>query len=180
MLKLDLTLLLVKKVKINKQKIGYINNTHGIRGSLKITSLSDFNRFFKNAKIYALDGKKQKLTLTVKQSRKAKDFLIVDFYELSSILEAEKYKGLYLYTDEAVREKNEIHINQIIGLEVVLEDGTLIGFVKDILENPAQDILEIKKIDKTKLLIPFVKDFIVAINKKKQLVVKLLEGMLWK
>jgi 16S rRNA processing protein RimM len=66
----------------------------------------------------------------------------------------------------------------ISGFKVILENKKLIGTVKEIIQNPGQDLLIIISPEGNEILIPFHKDFILHIGlKKKTIMVELPEGL---
>ena len=66
----------------------------------------------------------------------------------------------------------------ISGFKVILENKKLIGTVKEIIQNPGQDLLIIISPEGKEILIPFHKDFILHIGlKKKTIMVELPEGL---
>ena len=60
------------------------------------------------------------------------------------------------------------------------ENGDLLGHLKDVLQNTAQDLYEIKKVSDGKIFyIPVVDEFVKQIDiKQKKITVHLIEGMM--
>jgi 16S rRNA processing protein RimM len=66
----------------------------------------------------------------------------------------------------------------ITGFKVILSDKSIIGHIKDIIHNPGQDLLKIISPLQKEILVPFHKDFILGIDKKRKiLTVELPEGL---
>ena len=66
----------------------------------------------------------------------------------------------------------------ISGFKVVLKNKKLIGTIKEIIQNPSQDLLNLISPKGKEILIPFHKDFILRIEqKKKTIMVELPEGL---
>ena len=99
-----------------------------------------------------------------------------------NINDIEKYKGkdLLISKENAVPlEDNEFFIHDLIGLEVVTEDGESLGILNDILTTKANDIFEVKREDGTEILIPSIEECILDIDlEQKKIKVHLLEGLI--
>ncbi|MDY0276661.1 MAG: ribosome maturation factor RimM [Acholeplasma sp.] len=157
-------------------EIGKITTTHGIRGEVKVTSLSDFNRFVKNTKVFIMENDKR-IDLTVMQVKSHKNSLIVKFKEFDNINEVLKFKDFIIYSDERGKLKsNEYYHDMLINLKVYSESNEYLGVVNNVLELPHGHLLEVIENDK-KYLIPFVKEFIIKIDKQK-IIIKIIEGLI--
>ncbi len=123
--------------------IGFITNTHGIKGELRI--LSDFRYkeliFLKDYKLYI--GDKKELYI-INQYRKHKNYDMVIFNGINIIEQVLKYKGskVYINKDDFKLEKNSILDEEIIGCDVY-EDNMYIGKVVDIMKISPNNILVI-------------------------------------
>jgi 16S rRNA processing protein RimM len=73
--------------------------------------------------------------------------------------------------------EGEYHFQQLIGSQVFLKSGDLVGVVDEIVKLPGQDLLSVNK-DGKEVLIPMVKQIIVSIDiKTKKIVVDPPEGL---
>lgn len=158
--------------------VGRIINTHGIKGELKVINESNFERFFIGSELYLKkDDKYIKITIT--SVRVHQGYYLITINNLFNINDVLAYVGLNIYTDkhEALKE-GHYYFDDLIGCTVFSEDGSKIGIVLDIMENPTQDVLEIdtgKKI----ALIPFVEEFIKDVDiENKTIIVHLIEGLI--
>lgn len=165
---------------MNTITIGRIIGTHGLKGTLKIKSFTDFieERYEKGSRLY-IQHKDQMIPIIVQSFRTHKGIELVDVEGLRDINEAEKYKGSYVLIEESAREELEedaFYFSQLIGLEVY--QGKRIGVVTDIRELPQGELLEVKTDEKT-VLIPFQKEFVVNVDlDNKRIDVELLDGFL--
>ena len=156
-------------------QIAKINNTHGIKGTLKVSNLSDFNRLYKDAKVYYLDNDNNEVYLTINKVIKSNNIYLIDFKEINNIDDAALLKNKLLYSNE-LPITDEITYQELIGLEVILSSGEYLGKINNIIFNPVHDILEVIGIKK--YLIPFNNIFVKEINRKKQLVINPIDGLL--
>jgi 16S rRNA processing protein RimM len=165
---------------MNTITIGRIIGTHGLKGTLKIKSFTDFieERYQKGAKLF-IAFKDELIPVTVTSFRSHKGVELVDVKEYKHINEVEKFKGAYVVIDEEAREDLEedaYYYNELIGLEVYAEG--LLGVVSDIRELPQGELLEVKTKEKT-VLIPFRKEFVVKVDMEgKRIDVDLVDGFL--
>jgi len=161
--------------------IGVIANTHGLKGTVKVKSFTDFKeeRYKKGNKLY-LHFKNDYIPLTVVKYRTVKTLEYVDFEEITHINDAEKYKGCDLYIKEEnahTLTNDEYYFRDLIGLEVFTDK--LIGVVKDIREYPQGEYLVIKRVGLKDAIIPFIKEFVLSVSlDDEKIVIKDMEGLL--
>lgn len=166
----------------DKLYIGKIVGTHGIKGEVKIKSISSFakERFKKGNIIYITQNKKDFIEMKCASHRTHKNMELVAFDGLLNINLVEKYRDYEVYAlyDRELLDEDEYFYRDVIDCEIYNQNGNYIGKVISIMENPLYDILEIKKEDNTKLLVPYIDQFIEeedVYNKK--ITIKQIEGM---
>lgn len=161
-------------------KCGHIMTTHGIKGDLKVKNLSDFNRFYKGSKLYILHNNEYEL-VTVTKVSKFGDYLLVAFEGLQDINLVLKYHSDDIYVSELDRkdelDDNEYYYTDLIGKEVVNQNGESRGKVLEIRELPQAEYLVILYNGKN-VLVPFIEKFILNVDEK--IVVDEIEGLFWK
>ena len=70
-----------------------------------------------------------------------KQFAILKFRGIDNINDIEKYRGCSLWVDreDAIPlEEDEYYIGDLIGMEVLTEDGASFGVLKDVMETGAK------------------------------------------
>lgn len=147
-------------------KIGVVVNTHGLRGTLKIKSFTDFKeeRYKKNTELYIL-YRNEYLKVTVNNYKTVKGLEHINFKEFTNINECEKYKGSDLFISaDMIHElgEDEFYFDELIGMDVYGDE--LIGVVTDVRDVPQGELLEVKRKDKN-ILIPFNKQFVKSVSK---------------
>lgn len=165
-------------------RVGRLVNTHGLRGEVKVLSTTDFPevRFAKGSLLYlfhpTLD---QPLPLTVKSRRTHKDMEILSFEGYDSINDVEKYKGgeLKIAEDQLQElEEGEYYIHQLIGCQVVTDEGEELGEIVDVLQPGANDVWVVKG-KRGEILLPYIDDCIKEVDvENKRVVCHLMEGLL--
>ena len=164
--------------------IGKIVNTHGIKGEVRIESYSDFDalRYRKGNTVYILkDG--EYLPMQTASFRTHKGFSLVTFAGLGNINDVECYKQCEVWYESDAREplkKGEYYRSDLISLQVVTSAGDPLGTVTDVEEtNGAQNNLRVRLSDGRSVLIPYVPQFIAAVDTENgTLTVQNTEGLL--
>ncbi len=161
------------------QPIGVVVGTHGLKGAVKVRPLhyATEQALAVGSQVCLVlpSGRRQKLTV---QSCVAKGSLwIVRFAEMTDINEVEPLVGLQLTVPQDWQPplaEDEFLLSELQGMQVVTEEGELVGTVQDVLESPAHDLLVVEG-----GLIPMVKDFVKSIDRKqRRIVVRLPKGLL--
>ena len=153
---------------------GRIVNTHGVNGELKIEVWLDSPEFFKKFKRLWLDGQERKIL----SARVHKRFLIVRLEGVDELGAAMALKGrtVEVLRADAPLKKGEFFVQDILGFEVIDEDGKTVGVMTGAEENPAAMLYVVK--GESEHLIPAVPAFIRGIDaEKRQIRVHMIEGL---
>lgn len=152
---------------LQELQVGVITQTHGIRGEVKVFPTTDDVTRFKKLKEVILDTGKERLTLEIEGVKFFKQYVILKFKGYDSINDIEKYKqGKLLVTrDKAVKlKKDEYFIADLIGLQVVTEDGKDFGTLKDVMITGANDVYVVERADASEILLPAIKGCILNVD----------------
>ncbi len=159
--------------------IGRIASTHGIRGELKVDSLSDFERFKPGKTVY-IEENGMHIPFEIESVREHKNRYLVKFVGKDNINDVLMYRGLKLYAEdkpEDVLEEDEYYYEDLIGKLVKTDQGEDIGVISSLIEVPQGHLLEVKKTNGKKVLIPFVSFFVSRVDDQ-TVVIKPIEGLL--
>ena len=166
----------------NLFQVGIISSTHGIKGEVKVFPTTDDEKRFKNLKEVLLDTGKEKICLEIESVKFFKQFVILKFKDYDSINDIEKYKGksLFVTRENAVKlKKDEYFIADLIGVEVISEDGSLKGRLTDVTQTGANDVYVISLEDGRELLLPAIKDCVLDVNlEENRMMIHVLDGLL--
>ena len=109
--------------------IGKITNTHGLKGTLKVKSFTDFNemRFQKGNQLF-IDFKGEKLPITVTKFKIVKGIVHLDVEEYKHINEIEKFKSSDLYISEEMMELELLpsNLNNLLSILFILKYSFLL------------------------------------------------------
>lgn len=161
-------------------RIGKILRTHGIKGQVKVLSLTDYDERFEEIEWVYIEGTKKKFYIdSVKYTPKD---ILISFKGYDDINKIEKFKGKYLLIDEGqkrVLPEDTYYISDIIGLEVYTADKKYLGKVVDILQAGSNEVYVIKTQESKEIMIPAVKKFIPDISLEAgRIIVTPIEGMI--
>lgn len=164
--------------------IGKIINTHGIRGELKIQSMSDFDeeRYQKGNEVF-IAYENEYVPFKVKSYRRHKGFPLITFENHEDINQVEKYKGSYVYIDKAKRPslpEGQYYRDELTGLKVINEEGNDIGIVTDVEDSSGHYTnIRVSRKGMSDVLIPNIPEFVKDINLQDKIItIHAEEGLL--
>lgn len=161
-------------------QVGAITSTHGLQGEVKVFPTTDDPKRYSQLKEVWLDTGKEMLELEIQRVKYFKQFVIVKFKGIDRIEDVERYvkKSLYVTRENAVElEEDEYFIADLIGLNVIDEDGKKLGTLSDVLATGANDVYVVTEGD-SEILIPAIGDCILEVNVEDGFMkVHLLEGL---
>ena len=162
-------------------KVGVITTTHGVRGEVKVYPTTDPERF-PELDYVLLDTGREKRKLEIEKVRFFKNLVILKFKGIDNINDIEMYKQreLWIPREEGQDlEEDEYYIADLIGMKVVLEDGSSFGTLTDVMETGANDVYVVEAPGKKELLLPAIKDCIRDVDLESgTMTVRLLKGLM--
>lgn len=165
-------------------KVGKIVNTQGLRGEVRVISTTDFaeERYKKRTELAIFKDGEFLTFVTVASHRRHKNFDLLTFEGMNRIEDVEKYKECLLKVAEeqlTELEDDEFYYHEIIGLEIVTDEGEVLGEVTEILSPGSNDVWVVKQKGKKELLIPFIELVVYKVDKEeKKAYIHLLEGLI--
>lgn len=149
--------------KNDRLRVGVITSPHGVHGEVNVFPTTDDPKRFLDLKKIYLDTKKELIECEIKSVKFFKNMVILSFNGMDDRNAIEKYKQCDLLIDrEDAMElgEDEYFICDLIGLDIIDEDGTKIGVLKDVMTSAANDVYVVEKTDGEELLIPAIRDCI--------------------
>ena len=166
--------------------LGIIKDSFGLDGTLKIFSTTNMSkkRYVKGAKVFLVNPlSKEREEKEVLAFRHTEAF---DFVKLEGIDNPEDAKALKGYEIQVIKDRNDLDkdtyfYSDLRGCEIVDEQGTLLGIVKEVEEFPAQLTLRVGRKGKPDFFVPFIAQFIKQVDvENKRILIEVIEGLLWK
>lgn len=139
--------------------VARIGRPHGVRGDVTVEPRTDEpDRRLAAGAVLVTDSTSHP-TLTVDTSRWHSGRLLLHFEEVSSRSEVEELRGTLLSVDvdphERPADPDEFYDHQLVGLSVVLPDGSPVGVVSEV-GHGAQDLLIVARPEGGTVMVPFV------------------------
>lgn len=155
-------------------EVGKIVNTHGVRGEVKLQPWADSPDFLLKFKTLYLDGKAMK----VRSARVHKNMVILALEGVEDVNVAMtlKEKVLCIRRADAKLPKGSFFIQDILGADVVDEQGVKLGELADVLDLPGHSVYVVR--GEREIMIPAVPEFILKTDADNGVItVHLIEGM---
>ncbi|RUM30408.1 MAG: 16S rRNA processing protein RimM [Aquifex sp.] len=153
--------------------IGKILDTFGLEGELKVKPFSPPEVFENLERVYLKRKGGDYVPFEVEWIDFMDDKVILKFKGYDSIDEVEQFRGakLFLPKEELPKlEEEEYYAYELVGMEVETDKGKKLGRVQRVQDMGPYDALVL---DKGNLLIPFVSDIVLKVDKEnKKIVVK--------
>lgn len=153
---------------------GQIVNTHGIHGEVRIVPWADSPDFLRQFSTLYVDGR----ALSMTASRVHKGSVIARLQGVDTVEGAMALKGktVQLCRADAKLPDGAFFLADIIGLDVVDENGNKLGTLKEVLSPSVQQIYVVE--GQREIMIPAVPEFILETNIEAGYIrVRLIEGM---
>lgn len=154
----------------SKLEVGEMVNTFGIKGEIKVYPYVDYLDKIKN--IYIKDQK-----MVISKIRFQKNVAIIKLKGIDDINLIEKYKGSTVYIDESELPKlpeGKYYIKDLIGMDVITDEGKVLGKLDDVFNTGANDIYQVGDI-----LLPATDEVLKKIDiENKQIIVHLIKGLI--
>lgn len=144
-----------------KIKVGNVLKAQGIKGEVKARCLLDNAEMLKTVKTLFLDG----TAYEVAQIRFDGEFFFVKFVGVGDRNAAEELKNseIFCEKEDISLPDGRYFVDDILGCRVVLDDGTEVGKVVDVLQYGAADVYVCS--DGKKLIsFPVLKDLLCSVN----------------
>ncbi len=146
-------------------RVGVISSAHGIKGEVNVFPTCDDPERFKQLEFVFTDEGKN--TLTIENVKFFKNMVIIKFKEIPDRNAAERFRNKDIFVDRAHAQKlaeNEYFISDILGAEVVTDEGETLGTLTDVLQTGANDVYEIELKNGKKVYFPVIKECVLDID----------------
>lgn len=168
-------------------QVGRIGKPHGLVGELKvIPETDDPRRIATLAHVFVGDEPATSAMHEVASARMQQTkhgiTVVLGLAGVDSREAASLFRGKVVWgqqSDLPPLEEDEFFLHDLIGLEVVASDDSVLGFVKDVLDLPAQRVFLVERPDKSEAMIPAVPPILLDIDlDNSRIVVDPIEGLL--
>lgn len=161
--------------------IARIGRARGLRGEVWADPFSDDPERLLELGAFWLEEAGVRRELKLAEGRLQGARLVLRFEGFEGRDQVERLNGRVLQIrrrDLPALEEGEVFLGDLVGLEAVLEDGTPLGRVTDVLDLPAGPTLEITN-GRLEGLVPFRREFVPGLDLEAgRVVIRPLEGLL--
>ena len=143
--------------------VGKVVRPHGIRGEVKVISLTErIDRIVKASRLFLQPGEEDGKWIDVQRGRIQGKYIILKLAGIDDRNTAEHYRNtsIQMPLDSSPSlPKDTYYTSSLIGLKAVTNENQEVGEIIDVLNTPGQDVLVIQSGER-EILIPAVKQFI--------------------
>ena len=161
---------------MQKVVLGQIVAPHGVRGDLRIMPLTSNTQLFHDMDYLLLPDDRR---LHIVKARPHKNIMLVTVEEITSIEEAEKLRGqkVSVYREDMPElPEGRYYVGDLIGLQVLDEEGNPVGTFKDVLQTGSKDVYVIQPPEGKEILVANIPENIRKIDlPNRRIVVRLPE-----
>lgn len=163
-------------------RVGVITSPHGVKGEVNVyPTTDDVSRFDDLEEVWMVDKKEKKLC-HITGVKYFKNMVILKIKEIPDRNTAElmRQKELYVDRENAIElEEGEYFIGDLIGLDVITDEGDRLGELVDVMQTKANDVYVVELDNGEEVLIPAIDDCIKEIDiENNKVTVHILKGLL--
>ncbi len=160
--------------------VGEILKPWGFLGEVKIKVITDYpNRLVKHTTVYIGP---QARAFQVERARLHSGYVLMKFVGFDTDASVAKLRGELVQipaSEAAPLKKNQYYHHQIIGLNVITQNGDTLGTLAEILETGANDVYLVRTAEGKEILLPAIKSVIKKIDlDHKTINVELIPGLI--
>jgi len=160
--------------------VGRVLRPHGIRGVLLVESESDFGSSMSaGSKVYLGD---EDSIFTVQSFNKHRKQFLLKLENLDSREAAEAYRDrtiLILFENSEPLAENVFYHWQLKGLQVVKNDGEVLGKLVDIVVTGANDVYVVRTESEEEVLLPAIESVVEEVDLERgEMIVNIIAGLL--
>lgn len=145
--------------------VGRLRRNHGVHGDLILEVLTDFPERLKPGTRVFLGPEHRPFRLA--RRRQHAQGLLVAFDGITNPEQAAQLRNQLVFVradDRPPLEEGEYYHHQLLGLQVVTEEGAILGQLREILETGANDVYVVQSPQGADILLPAIGDVILDID----------------
>ncbi len=122
----------------DRLEVGRVHKAHGLKGDVVVSLGTDRTERVAPGSVLFVDGVERTVARSTTQPP---DRWIVGFAGVSGRSEAEALRGAVLSAEPLDADEGEYWVHELVGATVLLTDGTEVGRVEAVQDNPAHELL---------------------------------------
>lgn len=160
--------------------VGFLRRPHGVKGEILMDVHTDFPERLKTGQTVFVGDSYQPTVMASLRPHAAG--MLVRFRGIKTPEEAGLYRNTWVYVPTADRPalpEGEYYHHQLIGLNVVSDEGHELGVLVDVLKTGANDVYVVRNEDGREILLPAIPPVILEVRlADHQMRVHLLDGLI--
>lgn len=145
--------------------VGKLGRPHGLKGEMLLYVITDFpERLRPGVEIFVGDAYEPR---KIRSRRKHKASLLVALDDVRTAEDAAELTNRYVFVraeDRPPLPEGEYYHHELIGLQVVDEDGETLGRLEEVISNPANDIYLVRPDQGPEILLPATEEVILEVD----------------
>jgi len=145
--------------------VGKLRRAHGLAGDILMEVITDFPERMRSGRELFIG--EEHTPVHLQKSHVHPPFLLLKFREFDTPDEVGKFRNsmVYVRADSLPPlPEGEYYQHQLVGLQVVTEDGQTLGILTEVLETGANDVYIVKAADGKEVLLPAIREVIQSVN----------------
>jgi len=160
--------------------VGFVRRPHGVKGEMLMDIHTDFPERIKTGlTVYVGDQYQPMVIASLRTHAKG---LLIRFRGTKTPEDAGLYRNTWVYVPTADRPElpeGEYYHHQLLGLNVVTDEGVELGVLVDIIETGANDVYVVRDADGKEVLLPAIPPVILDVSLvDRQIHVHLIDGLI--
>ena len=160
--------------------VGFLRRPHGVKGEILMDLHTDFPERLKTGVTVFVGDDYQPMVIASRRPHAAG--MLLRLRGVKSPEDAGQYRNTRVYVRAADRPalpEGEYYHHQLIGLNVITDDGRDLGSLVDIIETGANDVYVVRDADGSEVLLPAIPPVVLEIKlADRQMRVHLLDGLI--
>jgi 16S rRNA processing protein RimM len=165
---------------MDKLAIGVVRRPHGVRGLMRVKSLSGEYAHFFNLEKVGLYKNGREIEFPVETCRQSGAELLIKLAGIDNPEEAKKYSSWEIRVDRELAcplREGQFYISDLCGCGLFIREAK-VGTIRSVIEIANNDMLEIVDAEGRSFLVPFVKEHVGNVDIEKKSVELLSECFL--
>lgn len=167
-------------------RVGFVFRPHGVHGELKVDPESDDPTRFESFDTVYVGPRRREVqafsvaSLRYQETKRGTTVILrLDAVDSRDAAERIMKQAVFVHEDDLDLDEDEVFIHDLVGLDVVTEDGESVGMLSNVMTYPAHDMLVVHRPGKSEALIPVVEEIVLDMDlDAERVVIRPIEGLL--
>ena len=160
--------------------VGILHRPHGVRGEMIMSVKTDFPERLKPGTLLYMGISQEPVKIkSLRQHNRGRLIAIEGYESREAVAPLRNFELFVRADDRPPLPEGEYYMHQIIGLNVVSDEGQALGIVADWIETGANGVFIVRDEEGNEILLPDIDEVVLKIDlENQQMTVHLIEGLL--